>query len=88
MQGLTKGTDTDALRKLFEEFGEITSAVVKKSGSDDLFANTGYVCFKESSSATEAIKKLNKQKQTDGGFMFVSYHISKRDNDLTSDKSK
>lgn len=88
VQGLPKGIDKAGLEKLFEEFGEITSAVVSKNGSDELLANTGYVCFRESSSASEAIKKLNKQKQPDNTFLFVSPHISKRDNELTSDKSK
>jgi polyadenylate-binding protein len=88
VQGLPKGIEKTDLEKLFGEFGEITSAVVQKNGSDDLLANTGFVCFKDSNSASEAIKKLNKQKQPDNSFLFVSHHISKRDDELTADKSK
>jgi RNA recognition motif-containing protein len=56
------GIENAALSKIFEEFGEITSSYVQKNGSTDAFSNCGFVCFKETSSASEAMKKLNKQK--------------------------
>jgi len=85
---LPKGIQAEALGKLFEEFGEITSVFVLKNESNEPLSNSGFVCFKEASSANEAVKKLNKQKQADGNYLLVSLHISKRDNGLTSEKSK
>jgi RNA recognition motif-containing protein len=46
------------------------------------------VCFKDATSASKAIEKLSKHKQADGSYMIVSPHVSKRENELTSEKSK
>ena len=45
---------------MFEGFGEIISTHVLKSDGTDPLSNTGFVCFKNSESALEAIKQLNR----------------------------
>jgi len=45
---------------MFEGFGEIVSTFVLKSDSTDPLSNSGFVCFKDSESALEAIKQLNR----------------------------
>lgn len=88
VQGLTKGTTEAQLNELFAEFGEIVSSTVNKVDSDDTISNTGFVCFKDASSANLAIEKLNKHKLSDGNYLLVQYHVAKRQNDLTQDKTK
>lgn len=73
---------------MFKDFGEISSSMVQRSDSDDSFSNSGYVCFKTAQSASDAVDKLNKQKNKDGSYLFVSHHVAKRQNDLASDKTK
>jgi RNA recognition motif-containing protein len=73
---------------MFKEFGEISSALIQRNDSDDSLSNSAYVCFKNSTSASAAIEKLNKQKSVDGSFLFVSHHVAKRQNELAHDKTK
>jgi RNA recognition motif-containing protein len=41
----------------------------------------GYVCFKDPANAESAIKVMDK-KVTEGKFLIVNYHISKKENEL------
>jgi polyadenylate-binding protein len=73
---------------MFSEFGEIISAFILKNESADPLSNSGFVCFKNAESALNAIEKLNRSKREDGSLILVSPHIAKRENELTSEKSK
>lgn len=88
VQGIAKNTTDVQLKQLFQEFGEISSCVVSKADSDDSLSNNGFVCFKDAKAATVAVDKLNKQKAPHGGYLFVSHHVAKRQNDLAQDKTK
>lgn len=88
VQGLAKGTSDAQLKLLFTEFGEITSCIISKNDSDDSLSNNGFVCFKDAKAAQVAVEKLNKQKTPTGGYLFVSHHVAKRQNDLAQDKTK
>lgn len=88
VQGLAKGTTEAQLKSVFGEFGEISSCLIQKSDSEDTLSNQAFVCYKEAKSATDAVEKLNKQKRPDGGYLFVSHHVAKRQNDLAQDKTK
>ncbi len=50
--------DDDKLREMFERFGEVTSAVVSK-GEDGKSKGFGFVNFKDTISAENAVKELN-----------------------------
>lgn len=88
MQGFAKQTTEKQLQAMFVPFGEILSAVIQKADSDDSLQNSAFVCFKNAQSAAQAVEKLNKQKSSDGSFLFVSHHVAKRQNELASDKTK
>lgn len=88
VQGFTKGTTEQQLKDMFKVFGEITSAVVQKGDSGDSLSNSAYVCFKNAQSATQAVEKMNKQKNADGSYLFVNHHVAKRQNELATDKTK
>jgi len=51
-------------------------------------SNSGFVCFKQAQSAYLAVQNLNKQKQDDGSYFFVQFHVTRRQNDLAHNKSK
>lgn len=87
-QGFAKGTTESQLVKMFSQFGEISSAVIQKNDSDDTLSNSGFVCFKQAQSAQSAVENMNKSKTADGSYMFVQFHVAKRQNDLASDKTK
>jgi hypothetical protein len=62
---------------MFAEHGEIQSAHVQAE------KNSGFVCYKDPTSAANALVAMNKKRLADGSFLLVSQHISKRDNQLS-----
>jgi len=70
----TNFTD-DQLKKIFAEFGEITSCKVKGEGSD-----VGFVMFKTHDQAQAAIDGLNQKTEVNGKTLFVSKFISQGEN--------
>lgn len=79
VKNLPKGTDDNALKALFAEFGEIESAQVQKDEQGQL-KDYGYVCFKDCEHAETAMNQMNKKKLGDI-FLIVSRHVSKKDNE-------
>lgn len=67
---------------MFSEFGEISSANVKKGEKDELTRN-GFVCFKPEGAAQQALDAMNRKQMSDNKFLIVSQHVSRRtfDND-------
>lgn len=55
VQGIPAGYNDAKLREIFGKFGEITSAVVQERETDSVLKNKGFVSFKDSDSASEAI---------------------------------
>lgn len=60
------------LKELFEEFGEIISLSIPKTG-----ANFGFVCFKEPEQAQAAIAGLHNVQVDEGGPLEVKEHLKK-----------
>jgi RNA recognition motif-containing protein len=86
---LPKGTDEAKLKDLFKEFGEISSAFVQNADSEDSMANNGFVCFNNAKDANTAIDKMNKKRLGEKGtFLLVCPHVAKRENDMSTDKSR
>ena len=81
VKNLPEGTDDAKLKDLFAEFGPIESAHVQKD-SDGKSKDYGYVCFKEPAHAETAIKAMDKKVLSDGKFLIVNYHISKREGEM------
>jgi len=88
VQGLPKGTDEAKLKDLFKEFGEISSALVQHSESDDTMANNGFVCFTNAKDANTAIDAMHKKRLDSGAFLLVCPHVAKRENDMSIDKTR
>lgn len=84
VQGIPKGSTDTWLQQKFGEFGEITSACVQRSDSDDFLSNKGYVSFKDSDSATQAIEALNKADIGEGHYLLVGPHISQRETQVAA----
>lgn len=82
VKNLPEGTDDAKLKGLFAEFGAIESAQVQR-GADGLAKDYGYVCFKEPAHAEAAIKAMDKKVLSDGKFLIVNFHISKKEGELT-----
>lgn len=61
VKGLEQGTDDAKLQDLFAQFGEIVSASVKKEANGNL-TDTGFVNFKQSESAAQAVEHMNRFK--------------------------
>jgi polyadenylate-binding protein len=83
VQKLPAGTDDKKLEKMFSEFGEITSAHVQRGDDNSQYKDFGYVSFKETESAAQAVEKKNKTQQDDGSYLLVNQHISKRENEVS-----
>lgn len=66
---------------MFKEFGEIESANVAKN-EDGSLKNYGYVSFKDSKDAENALESMDKKPLADGSFLMVNRHISKRENEM------
>jgi polyadenylate-binding protein len=81
VKSLPEGTDDAKLKDLFAEFGPIESAQIQKD-SDGKSKDYGYVCFKEPAHAEAAIKAMDKKVLSDGKFLIVNYHISKREGEM------
>jgi len=67
---------------MFDEFGEITSAHVQRGDDESQLKDFGYVSFKDTDSAANAVATMNKKKLEDGTYLLVNQHISKRENDV------
>ena len=81
VKNLPTGTNDDKLKALFAEFGPIESAQIQK-GPDGADKDYGYVCFKDSAHAEAAMKAMDKKVISEGKFLIVNYHISKKENEL------
>jgi len=57
--GLSWETDDNGLRKAFERFGDIEEAIVVKDRYTDKPRGFGFVTFRASDSAAEALEKMN-----------------------------
>ena len=45
----------------------------------------GYVCFAEPDNAERAMQEMNKKELTEGTFLIVNRHISKKEAELTKE---
>lgn len=71
MQNLPEGTTDAELKEMFIEFGEISSANIKKAENNTLTRN-GFVCFKPEDSAQKALVAMNRKLSSDGKYLIVS----------------
>ena len=72
VQGLPEGTDDNGLKAMFQEYGDIQSAHVHRSGEQrDSLSNKGYVSFKTGDAAKRAIESMHKKQLDDGSFLLV-----------------
>ena len=71
VSNLSFNTDNDGLRKLFEEFGKVTSARVISDKETGRSRGFGFVEMESEAEAKEAIKALN-NKEIEGRSMSVS----------------
>lgn len=72
MKNFDSNTREEDLSKIFEEFGQIISVKI----ATDALGNSkcfGYVCFKESAQAVEAIKHLDSKNG-----LYVAFHKNKQ----------
>ncbi|KAF7496504.1 Polyadenylate-binding protein 1 [Sarcoptes scabiei] len=71
VKNLTDEYDSDEkLKKLFEPFGEITSAVVNKDDAG-VFKGFGFVCFNTPEQAEQAVNSLNGKDMGNGKQLYV-----------------
>lgn len=64
------------IRKLFTEFGEISSATVKEHELNEKKGLFGFVCFKDPKNAVEAVSKMN-GKEIEGCKLLVTRALNK-----------
>lgn len=57
---------------MFDEFGEITSAHVQRGDDESQLKDFGYVSFKDTDSASNAVAAMNKKKLDDGTYLLVN----------------
>lgn len=66
--------------------------MVQGADSEDTMNNNGFVCFSEASDASKAMQMMHKKKidQPNGGktYLLVQPHVAKRENDMTTDKTR
>ena len=72
---------------MFEKFGEIESVHIPK-GSEDQGKDFGYVSFKSSESAEQAVNEMDKKLIEEGKFLIVNRHYTKKENELLGTQSK
>lgn len=85
MQGLPEGTDDDGLKAMFAVHGEVQSAHVQRNG--DVISNKGFVSFKRPEAAKAALEAMHQKQMQDGSYLLVSRHISRRENEVSTQET-
>ena len=78
VQNLPADYTVEHFKALFSDFGEIDSIVLNEKNK-----GTGFISFKEHSSAKEAIEGVHMKKILNEQALIVSPHISRKDNDVS-----
>lgn len=75
VKNFAEEVDEEALRKLFEKYGEITS--VKVMTDENTGKKFGYVCFKDESAATNALEMHESSIPSYSDELYVQRHVKK-----------
>ena len=85
VKNLPKNCNEEMLKNLFERFGEIESVRIQKDPQGELL-DFGFVNFKDTSSAHQAMKEMDKYVIEEGRVLYVSRHLSKKEMELQQQK--
>ena len=85
VKNLPKNCNEEMLKSLFQRFGEIESVHIQKDPQGALL-DYGFIDFKDTSSAHQAMKEMDKYVIEEGKVLYVSRHLSKKEMELQQTK--